>query len=223
MSLVIMPEGGLCNMLRVVLSWYGKAKQEGRELIVCWAISDACNGFFLDYFEPIEGIRFIKGYSPNIKYDYQGCGVLEEFNHPSMYAALNPKPHILSKINANIVELKGSGAGFIAIHARRTDHTRDALANNKFTSDEVFFQFLDRQSSKANIYIATDNLGTQELYKARYGERIKAMKWIIPRRSLRQTDLEDAIVDIYTCAAANAFLGSGWSSFSDLINYLRMI
>ncbi len=223
MSLVIMPEGGLCNMLRVVFSWYQKAKKEGRVLVVCWALSDACPGFFLDYFEPVPGIRFLKGYSPDIKYDYRGCNVLEEFNHPKMYDALNPKAYIHAKVNANISKLRTNNSGFVAIHARRTDHIMDALANNKFTSDPTFFEFLDKQPLERNIYIATDNLGTQEKYKARYGNRIKAIKWITPQRALRQTSLEDAVVDIYTCASANAFLGSGWSSFSDLINDLRMI
>ena len=223
MTLVIMPEGGLCNMLRVVFSWYAKAKKEGRELIVCWAISDACPGFFLDYFEPVPGIRFIKGYNPVAKYDYQGCGVLQEFNHHSMYSSLIPKQHIQARINSNIAELSTNGTGFVAIHARRTDHIRDALANNKFTSDTVFFDYINKHLPSVNIYVATDNLGTQELFNSRYGARIKAMKLITPRRALRQTDIEDAVVDIYTCVAANAFLGSGWSSFSDLINDLRMI
>lgn len=223
MTLVIMPEGGLCNMLRVIFSWYAKAKKEGRELIVCWALSDACPGFFLDYFEPVPGIRFIKGYNPGAKYDYQGCGVLEEFNHPSMYAALNPKAHIQAKVDANIAELRASGAGFIAIHARRTDHIKDAMANNKFTTDSTFFEFLDKQPRTTYIYIATDNLKTQEIYKARYGNRVKGMTWITPTHTLRQTDLKDAIVDIYTCVSANAFMGSGWSSFSDLINDLRAL
>lgn len=223
MTLVIMPEGGLCNMLRVIFSWYAKAKKASRELIVCWVISDACPGFFLDYFEPVPGIRFIKGYNPGAKYDYQGCGVLKEFNHPSMYVALKPKAHIQAKVNANIAELGASGTGFIAIHARRTDHIKDAMANNKFTSDATFFEFLDKQPLGTNIYTSTDNLETQEIYKARYGNRIKVIKWITPRRALRQTDLQDAIVDIYTCVSANAFLGSGWSSFSDLINDLRML
>ena len=223
MTLVIMPEGGLCNMLRVVFSWYAKAKKEGRALIVCWTPSNACPGFFLDYFEPVPGIRFIKGYNPGAYYDYQGCCVLEEFNHPSMYAALKPKAHIHAKANANIAELKTSGIGFVAIHARRTDHIKDAMANNKFTTDTAFFEFLDKQPQDTNIYLATDNLGTQEIYKAKYGNRIKALKWITPRRAVRQTELEDAIVDIYTCASANAFLGSGWSSFSDLINDLRVL
>jgi len=223
MTLVIMPEGGLCNMLRVVFSWYAKAKKEGRELIVCWTLSNACPGFFLDYFEPVPGIRFIKGYNPGANYDYQGCSVLEEFNHPSMYAALKPKAQIQSKANANIAELKTSSSGFVAIHVRRTDHIKDAMANNKFTADTAFFEFLDKQPHDTNIYLATDNLGTQEIYKARYGNRIKSIKWITPRRALRQTDLEDAVVDIYTCVGANAFQGSGWSSFSDLINDLRVL
>lgn len=223
MTLVIMPEGGLCNMLRVVFSWYAKAKKEGRELIVCWVISDACPGFFLDYFMPIAGIKFIKGFVPGIHYDYQGCEVLREFNHPSMYTPLKPKPNIQERINTNIAELRKGEVGFIAIHARRTDHIKDALANNLYTSDDAFFEFLDKQSLESNIYLATDNLATQEIYKARYGERIKALKWITPRRTLRQTGIEDAVVDIFTCVGANAFLGSGWSSFSDLINDLRIL
>ena len=223
MTLVIMPEGGLCNMLRVVFSWYAKAKKEGRQLIVCWALSDACPGFFLDYFMPIAGIKFIKGYVPGIHYDYQGCEVLKEFNYPSMYAALKPKAQLQARIDSNIAELRTGAAGFVALHARRTDHIKDAMANNKFTSDVGFFEFLDKQSLESNIYLATDNLETQEIFKARYGARMKALKWITPRRALRQTGIEDAVVDIFTCVAANAFLGSGWSSFSDLINDLRMI
>ncbi len=35
MSLVIIPECGLCNMLRVVFSWYVRARIEGKKLIVC--------------------------------------------------------------------------------------------------------------------------------------------------------------------------------------------
>lgn len=221
MTLVIMPEGGLCNMLRVVFSWYARARKEGRVLIVCWVPSEACNGFFLDYFEPVHGIEFIKGYNPVIKYDYRGCGVLEEFNHPSMYATLKPKLDIQEKINAKITELESGNNGFVAIHVRRTDHIGHAVANKLFTTDADFFAFLDKQSPAANIYLATDNQGTQKIFKSRYGERIKAMKWIIPLLTLRQTNLEDAIVDIFTCANAPEFLGSGYSSFSDLINDLR--
>jgi hypothetical protein len=219
-----MPEGGLCNMLRVVFSWYARAKKEDRELVVCWVPSDACPGFFLDYFEPVPGIRFIKSYIPGAKYDYRGCGVLEELNHPSMYAELKPKAHILAIVDTNLALLESNPSipsSFTAIHARRTDHVRDAMMNNLYTDDSKFFQFLDKQPQKTNIYIATDNLGTQEIFKARYGERIKAMKWITPCRALRQTGLEDAIVDIWTCVRAKEFLGSGWSSLSDLINDLR--
>jgi hypothetical protein len=224
MSYVIFPEGGLCNMLRVVFSWYAKALAEDKKLIVCWSITDACPGFFLDYFEPVDEIEFIKDTSLLYKYDYKGCGVLEEFNNPSMYIPLRPKAHIQARVNANIVELNSNGSkGFVAIHVRRTDHIRDALMNNKFTNDADFFEFLDNQTKNVNIYIATDNLETQKIFKGIYGHRLKAVKWITPRRALRQTGLEDAVVDIYTCVGANVFLGSGWSSFSDLINDLRVL
>lgn len=39
--------------------------------------------------------------------------------------------------------------------------------------------------------------------------------------ALRHTSVEDAVVDMYVCARAHAFQGSGWSSFSETIGALR--
>ena len=47
---VIHPRGGLCNYLRVVFSYYIKARKLNQELVVIWKITSECNGFFLDYF-----------------------------------------------------------------------------------------------------------------------------------------------------------------------------
>jgi hypothetical protein len=70
------------------------------------------------------------------------------------------------------------------------------------------------------IYIATDNKDTQDIFINKYNDRL-IIKKIIPSKNLRQTSVQDAVVDIYICAGAKYFMGSIGSSFTDLINYIR--
>ena len=39
----------------------------------------------------------------------------------------------------------------------------------------------------------------------------------------RQTTLEDSIIDLYMCVYAAKFKGSGWSSYSEMIDVLRSV
>ena len=57
--IVIRPNGGLCNLLRVVFSWLMYARSINKKLVVLWELTDHCTGFFLDYFHPIEDVTFI--------------------------------------------------------------------------------------------------------------------------------------------------------------------
>ena len=86
MSINIIPTGGLSNKLRVIFSYYAKAKKINKKLYVLWNECNACNGFFLNYFEPIENIVFNKN---NGKCDYYGYDVLQEYYTPEMYNEIN--------------------------------------------------------------------------------------------------------------------------------------
>ena len=69
-----------------------------------------------------------------------------------------------------------------------------------------------------------DNAITQARFRARYAPRIRSMTHIGGGGggSLRHTTLRDAVVDLFTCAAADGpFKGNVTSSFSDTIKYLR--
>ena len=208
--------GGLCNKLRVVLSYYQYAKSINTCLVVCWEPLDNCTGFFLDYFEPIKNIVFVKKSPRGIPVLYHGNMI-----HPKhanyMTPELKPLPHIMDEINAKIALLKGS---YDAIHVRRTDHITLAKDIGKFTEDEDFFKFIDA-SNKKYIYLATDNKETYDIYKSRYPDKI-----VCPFpplvKGLRQTSLKDSIIDLYTCVYAIDFKGCGWSSFTDTISLIRM-
>jgi hypothetical protein len=82
--------------------------------------------------------------------------------------------------------------------------------------------FIDQYNSNIKIYIATDNKETQDIFIKKYNNRI-IIKKIKPSEKLRQTSVQDAVVDIYMCAGATYFMGSYGSSFTDLINNLRIL
>ena len=100
------------------------------------------------------------------------------------------------------------------------------------TSDEAFWRFGDAYPDHA-IYLATDNAATQRAFVERFGGRVCGLKPIRPHTtsrlslqrhtSQRHTSLQDAVVDLYTCAAASVFQGCLGSSFSDTIAHLRIV
>ena len=215
-NIIIYPQGGLCNKLRVTLSYYQYAKKQNKKLIVIWSVTDACNGFFLDYFEPIENISFIKNNNQNLKIFYNGFSI-----HPDFEFYIIPELKLLSimfdEVKRRIDILENN---YIAVHIRRTDHIIDAKKNKLYTSDEDFFDFIDKNITK-NVYIATDNKDTYNIYKNKYKDKIKINYTNELCNSLRHTTLKESIIDLYMCVYSNNFKGSGWSSFTDTIYQLR--
>lgn len=220
MTLYIKPTGGLCNRLRVIFSWYQYAIETNQNLVCYWIRDSACNGNFCDYYENIDRITFIYNSNDNqlyTKLDYEGYSWHPKYK-VSSYDDLKLKPHLIDRIN----ELKNNNNNkYIAVHIRRTDHIELAQRNKRYTTDDEFYKFIDSHDKSYAIYLATDNAKTQEELKTKYGERIFFNKQIVPTNNLRQTELEDAIIDQYMCIDADDFMGSGWSSYSDFIKVNR--
>lgn len=218
--MIIKPTGGLCNYLRVVFSYYYYALSIGTELHVIWNVTDACNGFFLDYFEEVPNIHFYKSIQEleNIhKIDYSGCSAHPDFYHNrNIYDKLILKSYLKDEIKKRMNILEND---YISVHIRRTDHLR--MMSNKsreHTKDEEFIDYLNNFDK--NIYIASDNKETYDIFKKKYNERIK-IKYHEETESLRRTSLKDAIIDMYMCINSDNFMGSYYSSFSDFINKQR--
>jgi hypothetical protein len=91
---------------------------------------------------------------------------------------------------------------------------------NAYTDDQEFISFMN-QYKDLHIYLATDNLGTQTAFYDMYKDRIKSIEFIKPSNNLRQTDLKQAVKDLFLCIKANEFKGSGYSSFTELIIAIR--
>ena len=219
--MVIGVDCGLCNRLRALLSYRQVALAEGRSLVVIWTPDGHCNGEFLDCFSPLPGVRFVKQ-APHVRAEWVNHA------HPSIkgtlaevesYKALVPAIPLRSVIAKRIRE---SSPPFVAAHIRRTDMTlygRRAPG----TPDEEVEAFLDTHAAH-RIYIATDCGETYERFTSgRYSDRCVVTERPPHKPSaLRQTSLREAAIDLYMCAAAAHFCGSRGSSFSDVIESLRL-
>lgn len=215
--IIINPIGGLCNYLRVIFSYYEYAKANNLLLIVLWRVTDECNGKFLDYFEPVPNINFIYESIEDSKIYYTGDKIHPEFRPNYTYLKLLPHMKELLKARINILE-----NNYISVHIRRTDHISLAKLKNAYSNDNDFINFIDQFTDK-NIYIATDNKNTYDLFKTKYSKLVKFDYHQTISNSHRHTTLKEAIIDIYMCACSSNFMGSGYSSFSHFINVIREI
>lgn len=212
-SINIVPTAGLCNRLRVLFSYLALANKNNKMLNVFWQINEACNGHFLDAFCNIDGVNFIDQKPESI--DYIGHNPCIRITNKNIYKQLIPN----QKIDIKIKELLKNNEKYNSIHIRRTDHIHYANLKKRFTSDSVFEQFIDR--SQYRVYLACDNYNTQEYFLKKYEEKVFVNNYIKPSKNQRQTSLEDAAIDLLMCVKSLSFLGTAYSSYSDLIKLLR--
>jgi hypothetical protein len=217
-SFTVKPTGGLCNYLRVVFSYWIHCKASNLNLIVLWTITEECPGFFLDFFEPLEGVSFIKEWNPTLFISYQGNRWHPNYNpyEQFIYKGLQ----LLPTMNHILEHRRLLLGDYVALHIRRTDHTYLAQIHNSYTDDQEFTEFVKKYPNQT-VYLSTDNRQTQEDYMAMFPNKIKYIQWIEPSESLRQTTLEEAILDLFLCIRASQFKGSSYSSFSGTIQQFR--
>jgi len=211
---IIIPTEGLCNRFRVMFSYLTKLS----EIQVLWN-KDKTVSFthFLDIFEPIPKINFIYTKPTEILYSgYGTCLSFDKFYYN--YILLKPKIEIINKIRDII---KNLGENYNACHIRRTDHIKIAKSHHKFTNDFKFIDFIKK--SDKTVYVATDNKFTQDSLKKIFGNKVRFGYNISPTKNLRQTSLEEALIDLIICSGSVEFLGSGYSSFSHTIQIFKQI
>jgi hypothetical protein len=209
MTYVIAPGGGLCNRIRVLLSWLKKARDDGQQLVVYWPVSSHCNGSFIRCFEAIPGVHVLQREpEPGRRLDYQGC----EACGPMALDAIRPSQTIRERIELIRATL---GPEYDAVHIRRTD-----LPAERYVPDADFEQFI-MDAADAPVYLATDNAATQKHFTEKFGNIRKATTIIARDGTLRQTPLDIAVIDLFICAGAAYFKGTVGSSFTEMIEAMR--
>ena len=144
----------------MLFSYYEYAKSINSELTVIWIKTEACPGYFLDYFEPIPNVHFTHQIPKNADVNYRGCYVRSGFN-PN-YKHLKLKADLEKIIHEKMSELN---INYISLHIRRTDHVWVAKRRKCFTDDAEFEKFIQDSDPNKYIYIATDNAETYDKFK----------------------------------------------------------
>jgi hypothetical protein len=175
---------------------------------------------FEDVFEPLERVTF----STRGGWDIEDHGIAQDAPRDWRRAYREFRP--VSAIAARIAALKGDLTPYIAVHVRRTDMR--PLASRlgvELRGDDVVEAWIRKHAKGRPVYLATDNGETQARYLALGGVHIGAS--LTGRETQDEADhhrngtLADAVVDLFTCAGAMRFLGSGFGSFSATIEILR--
>ena len=214
--MIVYSWAGLCNRLRVLFSYHFLNKNE--KMVIIWENNRACPGLFLDYFEPIKNVDFLNEPVENI--DVKANGQHKKTRKDFIYEELKLKNYLKEKINQKIEEL----GNYVAVHIRRTDTISTPWKKESYVSDEDYIKFINDHPDH-NVYIATDNYETQKKFYDLFKDKVKVINFIEkPKKyipAVRQTSLEDTIIDIYMCIGADHFMGSGYSSMTTLIEQIR--
>jgi hypothetical protein len=223
-SITIACSSGLSNRIRTLLGFYYMCQQTNKQLTVMWPVDDVCNGYFLDYYEPLPNVTFIMEYSNKNLY-FIGEDKTESLlkNHGfiadkqlifSLYSNIKLKKNIWNTIklfvNNNNIE------DCIGLHIRRTDFTGNFINNllNGSNPDNAFFDYIEKHSNGKRFFLACDNHETQKIYKLKYGPRAIFFQRIRNVNAIRQTCLETAIIDMYILSFCKKIKGTNNSSFS---------
>lgn len=214
-AVVVRAFGGLCNRLRVVLSYRAAF---GPIDVVWHPDGEIADGRWSDVFEDLDGVRFLDSG------DY-GTATIDPYPHAPHgwqdgYRDVRLRPNHHARLGHLV-----SGVGpYSAIHVRRTDHTAMAQGYGTYTDDADFVQWLI--DSEGPVYVATDNGTTQRAYTSLLGDRAIVAATIAEHPDQdaggrRNTTLSHAAIDLFACVLATRFKGSGESSFTNTVLMLR--
>ena len=233
---------GLCNRLRTIVGFWYLAEKYNKRIIFHWDDDEHCNGKFTDIFESIdcENCELVDDIQVPIVYLFIGqnvirkiiqqftsyfideeCGNVDVTNEDieniqlEFYQRFIPLFYIQYNVNC-FINTHFPDMDFAAMHVRRTDHVEVAKRNNAYTSFDEFDEFVKRNNRK--IFLLTDCEDVQKRYPY-----CIVYDTIIPSKNLRQTSLENALIDILIASKAKYFKGSGYSSFTGIINTYRKI
>jgi len=197
---------GLCNRIRVLSNWYGRAEH----IRMLWPVNTDCPAFWTDLFEPIIRVNFVISNS-SLANKYKPKITIQRY-----LTLLDFKPKI---------EIPFINEPYVAIHIRKTDLVKVQKSRNIQIKSEL--EYIEEAESYGIdlIYLATDNQKSQGILKRHFKERLLYYKDIVGYGSnykpIRCTSMKHAVADLYICTNATQFISTNFSSFSGTIHLAR--
>ncbi|WP_315206305.1 hypothetical protein [Alloprevotella tannerae] len=228
--LTVVPQGGLCNRLRVALS----ALSAFPDCEVEWGRDKACYAYFDELFQPLKGVIRRRWWNtPQTRRNLHFPALLRRWIYDAQlvnakalpavidrptyvstgYALgsygrewlqrLKPLDSIRRRIDAITAQFPPD---IVGVHIRRTDNKKSW----SHSSDEAFWRAME--ATGGTFYLATDDLDLRQALCRYFNVITQPLSSV--RRDTRE-GIEEAVVDLYCLAATNRLFGSYWSSFSD--------
>lgn len=213
-TLILCPKGGLGNRLRVIFSFWCFCQTKDLKLQIVWEKDKYCSGLFSEYFLEIPDVIF-KNSKESFLSTSRRLKTISDDIYINSLKNLKLNNQMQNILN-NYLDLLEE---FDAVHIRRTDHVKLAKKHQKFIELEKFEEFIKKSK---NIFLATDCNKTQEYLLKKYNH-INVFNKIIDNKKLRKTSLKNSIIDMFICIKAKDFMGTPFSSFSDIIRYKRFL
>ena len=211
--------GGLCNRLRVILSY--RALHDAIQVV--WpADGEIAGARWSDVFAPLDGVEFlddgiaeVRTLDPNL---FAPAGWQGDYRNVKL---LPEQLDVFSRLTV--------ARPFGAMHVRRGDHVAFSRGHGTFTPDDEFVSWL--QFAPERVYLATDTAKSQRAAEAwiMSANRAPIVHSDIashPEEDVggrRNTSLAVAALDLFACASASVFKGTRDSSYTDTIELLRKI
>ena len=229
---------GLANRLRSLAAFMIVTEKlyNTSNVIAQWQIVEACNGHFLEVFQPLDDVlfvnkwqrpRFTEGALATFDSVHTFSRILDSYNllkfrylEQEKYKLFKPTDYLLDEVHRFV--LTYGICHCVGVHIRHTDLDRNSYARADHSSDNPFFEFIDSFSSTQCVYLMTDNALTQKKFRGRYGSRLYTYTTIknstTPQHQLsnnhRFTSFFHTLVDVLISAFTYEFKGSRLSSLS---------
>ena len=234
--LIVRVQGGLCNRLRAIASARRLCQRTGAKCSLVWNWGD-----FWHFFAPIPGLDVLN-YKPLCSSRHPRMGDLPSDQRIIDVQAStvkirsahifwgNDEPKIdttdvvpwVPRLYARLEMLVDQFAAerltrAVGFHIRRTDNEL-AIASSP---DALFLAEAQRVIAAGwNIFLATDNLATEQMMTSRFGASIityprrqqLAARW--PRPEFDATALDDDLLDLFLLARTKFIIGCQCSSYS---------
>ena len=213
--------GGLCNRLRVILSYRAAY---GRVDVIWKPNGEIAGGTWADMFWSLPGVRFDPWDCGALKWACETLDVCPDApaNWRLAYRELTLLPELRDRLQA-------IPRPYSAMHVRRTDLGDNLDAKRNPTHDDEFHEWL--LTARGPVWLATDNGTTQQKYAEEIASLGHQPMYSMPipihadedKGGQRNTPLWAAAVDLFACAGSAAFMGTRESSFSDTAESLRQL
>lgn len=223
--------GGLANRIIELLSFLAIARRDHRPLIVLWQSTPECPASLTDLFEPLPGDVHVirrKSQAPanlTASFGYPHPDFDMALLGPMALALLRPQPQAATVIHDVLRKL---GSAFSAAHMRRTDlpHT-SGRAGELLDAAVAAWACNDSRP----LFVSADQPRSLEvILRALPPAQVHSQ---LPRQlarrkpggaddALRMTPVTAALVDLWVCSHAARFVGTPGSTFSVVVEALRI-